>query len=108
MVIEDSLSFVLRPTTRSTVLSFQNSNKLRTFGKSILYRMTSTLPAWPHKAGSGPEIRVGVIGGSGLYKLEGIELVGEVEVKTVSRLESTRFQISIDVYDHDRLDKRKK
>jgi len=46
-----------------------------------------SLPTWPHKAGSGPEIRVGVIGGSGLYKLEGLELVGQVEVKTVSTLD---------------------
>jgi hypothetical protein len=36
-------------------------------------------PSW-----TGPSIHVGVIGGSGLYKLEGMEVVAEINPITVS------------------------
>lgn len=36
-------------------------------------------PSW-----SGPPIRVGVIGGSGLYKLEGLDVIAELNPMTVN------------------------
>ncbi len=38
-----------------------------------------------HSAAAEYNIRVGVIGGSGLYKLEGIEVVKQITLETVSR-----------------------
>jgi purine nucleoside phosphorylase len=40
-------------------------------------------PSW-----TGPAIHVGVIGGSGLYKLEGMEVVAEINPITVSGRDS--------------------
>lgn len=62
----------------------------RAAGRRFLHRKPSTGPrltlrmsSEPKPEWNGPPIRVGVIGGSGLYKLEGIEVIDVVRPLTV-------------------------